>query len=98
MSTPKKNIQIIDGALNSAYDIFRASDALFDFIFPNGTDIAFIEDLLDRGIPDEINAKFREMWENPVNKKKVFGIHGTLFYELREIKSEFYPNRQEFRS
>lgn len=89
-----KNIQVIDGAENCAYDIFEASDALFYFIFPHGRDIAFIEDLKKAGISDEIEREFVNMWGRPLNKKKVRGIDGTLFYELYE-KAEYYPNRME---
>ena len=35
-----KNIQIIDGAENSVYDIFQATEDEFAVIFPDGTDVA----------------------------------------------------------
>lgn len=41
-----KNIMIIDGAINCAYDIYQASDEEFSFIFPaEDQDIQFIEDI-----------------------------------------------------
>ncbi len=43
-----KNIQVIDGADNSTYSIFAATEDEFEIIFPVGTDIEFIEDFVDR--------------------------------------------------
>jgi hypothetical protein len=40
-----KNIQIFDGADNAVYDIFAATDEEFGLIFPNGTDVAFIDEV-----------------------------------------------------
>lgn len=89
-----KSVQVIDGAMNCSYDIFGSSDLLFEFIFPAGKDIAFIEDLRSAGIPAEIEVEFANMWARPLNKKSIRGIDGTLFYELHE-KSKYYPNRLE---
>ena len=93
-----KNIQVIDGADNCTYSIFAISEELFDFIFPEvGQDIEFEEDF---------NARFGTMskqeserlldgfWNFPVDKKKVKGIHGTLFYGL-SYKKKFYPTKRE---
>lgn len=55
-----KNIQIIDRALNCAYDIFEMSDDLYDYIFRGGRDIAFIEDFSGDVTP-EIDAFFEQM-------------------------------------
>ena len=44
-----KNIQVIDGAVNCVYDIFSATDEEFALIFPNGQDIAFIDEVYGRG-------------------------------------------------
>jgi len=44
-----KNIQVIDGAANSVYDIFAASEEEFSLIFPEGQDIAFIGEVMARG-------------------------------------------------
>ena len=43
-----KNIQVIDGALNSVYDIFSATEDAFSLIFPAGQDIAFIDEVMSR--------------------------------------------------
>jgi len=39
-----KNIQIIDGAVNSVYEIYMVPDEDFSRLFPNDADIAFAED------------------------------------------------------
>ncbi|WP_427501686.1 hypothetical protein ACQE3E_23720 (plasmid) [Methylomonas sp. MED-D] len=44
-----KNIQVIDGAANSVYDIFAATDDEFALIFPEGQDVSFIEEVMARG-------------------------------------------------
>ena len=43
-----KNIQVIDGAMNTKYDVFSVTDEEFALIFPNDTDMEFIEDLVSR--------------------------------------------------
>ncbi|KVH56243.1 hypothetical protein WS89_02140 [Burkholderia sp. MSMB1072] len=89
-----KNIQIIDGAENCVYDIFAATDEQFDLIFPNETDIAFIDEVYGRSDEASLNAAFAEIWARPVKKKEVSGIHGTLFYELGQ-KKKYYPSRKD---
>jgi hypothetical protein len=88
-----KNIQVIDGAINCAYDIYGATAEDFALIFPQpGQDIQFIEDL---AIGHEaINRALIRLWNNRLDKKNVQGIHGTLFFDL-EAKKTFYPDRQE---
>jgi hypothetical protein len=87
-----KNIQVIDGAVNCAYDIYGATTEDFDLIFPTpGQDIQFIEDLTGN---EAINRALIRLWNNRLDKKNVQGIHGTLFFEL-EAKKAFYPDRQE---
>jgi hypothetical protein len=42
-----KNIQVIDGAKNCTFNIFRATDAEFALLFPEpGQEIQFADDLL----------------------------------------------------
>lgn len=44
-----KNIQVIDGAINSAYAIFAVTEDEFKLIFPDyGQNIEFIEDMVER--------------------------------------------------
>ena len=35
-----------------------------------------------------------QLWDRPVVKKEVQGIHGTLFYELTN-KKRYYPTKKE---
>ena len=86
-----RNIQIIDGAKNCVYDIFQTNEADFKLIFPKeGQNIQFIEDL-DTDTEEMIRV-FTNLWNHPVKKEKVIGIHGTLFYQM-EYKKEYYPRK-----
>ncbi|MDR2880653.1 MAG: hypothetical protein LBV29_01960 [Azoarcus sp.] len=89
-----KNIQIIDGAENCAYDIFAATDGEFALIFPEGTDIAFIEEIYARGGEQELDVALKNIWQRPVKKAQAQGIHGIIFYELEE-KKKYYPTRKD---
>ncbi len=89
-----KHIQVIDGALNCTYSIFAVEDAEFEMLFPTGTDIEFIDDLVNRLGEAEASNILTMMWERPVDKKSVVGIHGTLFYELG-YKKKYYPTKRE---
>jgi hypothetical protein len=89
-----KNIQVIDGALNSVYDVFSATEYEFSIIFPAGQDIAFIDEVMSRGPSQELNAAFQKIWKRRIAKKDAMGIHGLLFYEL-EHKKPYYPTRRD---
>lgn len=90
-----KNIQIIDEMPNTAYDIFSCSEADFHALFAPGTDIEFIEDVLERLGTDRLSEILTRLWKQPVVKSSVQGIHGTLFYGLAAQKRQFYPNKRE---
>jgi hypothetical protein len=86
-----KNIQIIDGADNATYSIFQATDEEFDEIFPGpGQDIEVAEDYVSRVGEDAANRTLSELWQRPIHKREVQGIHGTLLYDYGE-KSKFLP-------
>jgi len=89
-----KNIQIIDGANNSVYDIFAATDEEFALIFPAGQDVAFIDEVLARGPAEQLDLAFGRIWERRLPKRDATGIHGLLFYEL-EHKKQYYPTRRD---
>lgn len=89
-----KNIQVIDGAENCVYDIFAATDEEFALIFPAATDIAFIGEVCAREGEQALDAAFRNIWQRPVRKALVQGIHGIIFYELEE-KKLYYPTRRD---
>jgi len=58
-----KNIQIIDGAVNSVYDIFQATEDEFAVIFPDGTDVAFSDEIYDGGDEQSLIALFTKIWQ-----------------------------------
>ena len=89
-----KNIQVIDGAQNCAYDIFAATDEEFSLIFPDGTDIAFIEEIYARGGGQALDGAFNSIWKRRVRKRDAQGIHGIVFYELPD-KMAYYPTRKD---
>jgi len=89
-----KNIQVIDGADNSAYDIFAATDDEFALVFPDGQDVAFIDEVYARGDSRILDAAFSLIWTRRLKKREAKGIHGLLFYEL-ENKKVFYPTRRD---
>jgi hypothetical protein len=89
-----KNIQVIDGAENTVYDIFSATDDEFDLIFPVGQDVAFIDEVMARGPQEALDAAFDRIWKRRIPKKDVICIHGLLFYEL-EYKKQYYPTRKD---
>jgi hypothetical protein len=90
-----KNIQIIDGAKNSTFDIYQISDDLFDLIFSNDTDIAFLAEVEQR-LDNRNDSKFWDaVYGHKVDKKKVTGIHGTLHLTGSYYSQEFFPTRKE---
>jgi len=89
-----KNIQVIDGADNSVYDIFAATDEEFILIFPEGEDVAFIEEVLAHGPDKELDEAFSCLWKRRIPKRDAMGIHGILFYEL-DHKKKYYPTRRD---
>jgi hypothetical protein len=89
-----RNIQIIDGALNSVYDIFAATDEEFALIFPGDEDIAFIDEVLARDQAQNLENVFARIWRRRIPKREAVGIDGILFYGLEE-KKQFYPTRKD---
>ncbi len=87
-------IQIIDGADNGVYDIFAATEEEFTLIFPEGQDVAFIEEVMTRGPEGELDEAFTRIWTRRLAKRDAVGIHGVLFYEL-DNKKKYYPTRKD---
>jgi len=83
-----KNIQIIDGANNATFSIFQATDEEYAAIFPDGRDMEFAEDLIER-LGETAGSILAPLWSRPVLKRDAMGIHGTIFYdnERRRIPS-----------
>ena len=89
-----KNIQVIDGADNTVYDVFSATDKEFKLIFPGDTDIAFIDEVIARESEKNLDEAFGELWNRRIPKRDAMGIHGILFYQL-ENKKQYYPTRKD---
>ena len=89
-----KNLQVIDGAANAVYDVFAVTEAEFSLIFPEGQDVAFIDEVMARGPKEELNEAFNRIWQRRVPKREAMGIHGLLFYE-HEAKKQYYPTRRD---
>ena len=89
-----KNIQVIDGAVNSVYDIFQATNEEFSLIFPPGEDVAFINEVYGRGPGEALGAAFEQIWKRRIPKRDAMGIHGILFFEL-DVKMKYYPTRRD---
>ena len=95
LGSPVKNIQMIDGALNTTFSLFQATDEEFALVFADREqDIEYIEDLMKQPNLDAIEAALRRIFERPVRKQEALGIHGTLFFELERYKP-WYPEKRE---
>lgn len=89
-----KNVQVIDGADNCVYDVYAIDDEGFRCLFPDGQDVAFIDEVLARGDPDRLDAVFERLWKRRMPKHEINGLHGLLFYGL-EHKKAYYPDRTD---
>lgn len=85
-----KNIQIIDGASNATFSLFQATDDEFMMMFPNGSEMEIIEDVVARLGESEAGRVIAPLWNRPILKRDAVGIHGTLFYDA-EHRREFLP-------
>lgn len=91
-----RNVQVIDGAENCKYSIYEFTEEEFKQVFPApGQDVEFIEDVIDRLGENRAGAILGPVWKRIKRKTEAVGIHGTLFYELRERKKKFYPTKRE---
>jgi len=91
-----KTIQIIDGADNAAFSLFRATDEEFAYLFPKpGQDLEIIEDVLARHHPDFIERMMADLWSRPIHKSKANGVHGTLFYDYADKAHHLPASRRE---
>lgn len=92
-----KNIQVIEPAQNCVYDIFAIDDEGFALIFPEGQDVAFIDEVEARHPPRLLGPVFERLWRQRVPKREANGIHGLLFFELEE-KKPYYHGRIDERA
>src|SRR5262245_17137054 len=89
-----KNIMVVDGAENCVYDVFATPDDDFALIFPDGTDIAFIEDIERSPNAELVFEALKRTWLNRIPKREAVGIHGILFYQLYG-KRKYYPTLRD---
>lgn len=71
-----KNVEIVDGALNSRFEIYALDDEVFQRLFPEGVEEIYLEDL-NEALQDD--AEFWDrVYANEVDRQSVQGIHGIL--------------------
>lgn len=91
-----KNVQVIDGADNCHFPIFQMTDREFRAVFPGrGQDIAFAEEVTKRLGNKTAGVLLAPVWERPILKKDVVGLHGTLFFEFEGKKRKFPRSRRD---
>lgn len=90
-----KNIQIIDGADNATFSVFQATEEEFAELFRDGTDMDLIEDVIGRLGEARAGEILAALWERPVLKRDVTGLHGTLFYDWAERQHNLPITRRE---
>jgi len=90
-----KNIQIIDGASNATFSLFQAADEEFQAIFPNGSEMEIVEDVIGRLGEDLAGKLMQPLWQRPILKREAHGIHGTLFYDSEHRREHLPPSRRE---
>jgi hypothetical protein len=91
-----KNIQVIDGADNATFSIFQATEEEFILIFPKpGQDLEVVEDFVSRVGESAAALTLTPLWQRPVSKENVQGIHGTLFYDYQSRAKYLPTSRRE---
>jgi len=85
---------VIEGAENGTFSIFATGKKAFRQLFPDGQDIEFLDDLFARLGKKRAKRLLADLWEHPVEKSEIRGLHGTLFYQLDE-KKQYYPTKRE---
>lgn len=76
-----KNVQVIDRADNAIFSIFQVTEDEFAVMFPApDQDIELVEDLIERMGEANASSVLSCMWQRPILKRDVHGIHGTLYY------------------
>ena len=66
---------VIDGALNSTHDIFGVDEVTFEIVFPDDTDVAFLDEVAERVKSLEMDKAifFDKLLLNQVDKKVING-------------------------
>ena len=91
-----RNIQIVDGADNATFSIFKATDEEFSEIFPDfAQDMEIAEDFFKRVGEARAWQILEPIWERPVLKRDANGIHGTLYYDYDQKRRYMPPTKRE---
>ena len=92
-----KNFMVIDGAQNSTYDIFGVDKKIFDIVFPDNSDIAFLDEVSSRVIALGLDEGdfINELYSNKLEKRSIRGLHGILHSTGSPSNKEYYPTRKE---
>jgi hypothetical protein len=91
-----KNVQVIDGADNATFSIFRATDEEFAYLFPGpGQDIELIEDFFGRHHEDNAAKILSGLWLHPIHKSKAVGIDGTLYVDYADKRHHLPASKRE---
>jgi len=92
-----KNFMVIDGAVNSTFDVFCVDEEMFEIVFPNETDVAFLDEVSDRVKMlelDDVNF-FNSLYSAKIDKKTLNGLHGILHSTGSHANKKHYPTRKE---
>jgi len=91
-----KNVQAIDCAENCTFPIFQVSDDEFHLIFSgDGQDIEFFEDFSQRVGHKAAGKILAKIWERPILKSAISGLHGTLFFKYGNRRKYFPISKKE---
>ncbi len=97
VASAMKNFMVVDGALNSTFDVFGTDEATFSIAFPDGSDIAFLDEITERVKGLGINEVefFGRLYSNRRDKKSIKGLHGILHSTGSPCDKVYFPNRRE---
>ena len=91
-----KNVQVIDAAENCHFPVFQMTAREFKAIFSGcGQDIAFAEDVVSRLGEKKAGALLAPVWQRPILKTDIVGLHGTLLYGFQDRKIHFPRSRRD---
>ena len=84
-----KNIEIVDGTLNSRFEIYVVDEDVFQRLFPDGKDEIYLEDL-DEALQNDAPL-WDQVYAQEVDRHTVQGIHGILHTHPRAKVSILEP-------
>jgi len=92
-----KNVQVIDGAVNSTFDIYAVHKDVFIFMFPERNNVVFLADIEQKLSEHKIDKVqfWQQFYRNRIPKPQVHGIHGTLHLTGSSVEERFFPTRRE---